>query len=123
AGTEDPGAHGADGTSHDLGDLLVAEAVHFAQGDGHAQLLRQIVDRRGDMALDLLAEQFVLRGGPVLELRIGGEVHGILDGDVVAGRAPALRHQVVLGGVYGDLVHPGVERAVTTTVPQGTVGT
>ena len=40
AGAENPRAHGADRAIHGLGDVLVAHAFHFAQGDRHAQLFR-----------------------------------------------------------------------------------
>src|SRR3546814_13821710 len=47
---------------------------------------------------------------------------GVADVDVLGGRAALVRDEVVLGGVHGDAVQPGIELGVTAEIPDRAVG-
>src|SRR5690606_20984917 len=47
---------------------------------------------------------------------------GVLDHDVVGGRAAVAGDEVVLGGVHGDPVQPGIELRVPAEAPDRAVG-
>src|SRR5690606_3877970 len=119
--SEDPGADGADRAIHDCCDVFIAEAFHLTEGDGGAQVFREVADCLVDDRLQLFRQQVVLRGIHLFQGIITTVKLRLIDLDVAGRRAPVSGNQVVFRGVDGDAIHPGVKRAVSPEIGKGPI--
>ena len=116
----------ADGHIHDLGDLLVGETLDVGEQHGHAELLRQRLERLlhhlvGDAVEHLGLGRAVRRHRlEPAEPAVEEEVLAVVEVDLVG---PALLRPVrVDEGVREDLVEPGLEVGALLEPAEAAVG-
>src|SRR3546814_4608822 len=82
----------------------------------------RISDWSSDVCSSDLARQLAVGRVGIAQADAGIELLGIADVDVLGGRAALVRDEVVLGGVHGNAVQPGIELGVTAEIPDRAVG-
>ena len=119
-----PGHDGPDGRVHDLGDLLVGEALHVRQVDGQAPVLGELAQGVLDVGVRQGVQGEVLRAGQPHRVVGGGPVQlPVLDRLRVGLERLALLLAVgVDEGVGQDPVEPGLEVGAGPVLVEGAEG-
>ena len=110
---ENPRAHSADRTVHDLRDFLVAQAIDLAQDDG-----RSLIEWQLPQCVLQAAGKFFLRQQPVRRRLASGRTlttrrFVLIERDLIGAVAAAPKTLAVAGLIDRDAVHPGAKARLT----------